>query len=430
MRRDFGRFSIAAMAIALLLTLSGRTAISAQQPPPAAPQAPGQAPGGGRGGPQPPKNLQVLKALQGEQLQLTMQYIAGSLGVQCNYCHVQGQNDLDDKETKKTARNMMKMVDQLNATFFDGKPRISCASCHNGRNRPVRTAPLAIDMTPEQAAAAGRGRGGQGGPGGGAPGGGAPGGGAPGGGGGQGRGAGPQEPPAPTETVDDILAKYVTALGGAQAVQNAKTRVMTGTQTTRDLVSTNITVQEKSTGQYRIDIASQPNPAIRASNGTAAWAVGGGGGRGGGGGAADAPRDLAGFQMQQGLRLADLGLPANMKQRYTTLLVNKAYENINGRPVVVITGTPYPNVTEQLSFDRESGLLLRRAVHTTSGGAGLNIMNLGEQIDYSDYRDVGGVKVPHTVRHATHNQVTTLKFTDVKINAPVADDAFAKPAAR
>jgi hypothetical protein len=40
------------------------------------------------------------------------------------------------------------------------------------------------------------------------------------------------------------------------------------------------------------------------------------------------------------------------------------------------------------------------------------------------------VKVPHTVRHATHNQVTTLKFADVKINAPVADDVFAKPAAR
>ena len=45
-----------------------------------------------------------------DQLRLTMQYIAASLGVQCNYCHVQGQNDLDDKETKRTAREMMKMV--------------------------------------------------------------------------------------------------------------------------------------------------------------------------------------------------------------------------------------------------------------------------------------------------------------------------------
>jgi photosynthetic reaction center cytochrome c subunit len=422
MKRDFGRFSIAVLSAALLLTVSGRSAMSAQQAPPPAAQAPGQPPGGGRGG-QQPRNLQVLKDVPPDQLQLTMQYIAASLGVQCNYCHVQGQNDLDDKEPKKIARQMMKMVDQLNSTFFDGKPRVSCASCHNGRNRPVRTAPLAIEMTPEQAAAAaaGRGgRGGQGGPGGAA----APGRGAP--PGGPGRGAGPQEPPVPTETVDQILAKYVQALGGAQALESAKTRVMTGTQTTRDLVSTPITVREKNTGQYRIDIASQPNPSIRATSGTAAWAVGGGGGRGGGGDP-NAARDLAGFQMQQGLRLADFALPLRAKERYTTLLVNKSYETINGRPVVVITGTPYPNVTEQLSFDRETGLLLRRAVHTTSGGTGLNILNLGEQIDYSDYRDVGGVKVPHTVRHATHNQVTTLKFTDVKINAPVDDQVFAKP---
>ena len=130
--------AIAAMAG---LVMWSATVIAQGTPPQGAPPQ-GQPPGGGRGGPQPPKNLQVLEDVPADQLQLTMQYIAASLGVNCNYCHVQGQNDLDDKETKKTARQMMKMVDQLNATFFDGKPRVSCASCHNGRNKPVRTAPL------------------------------------------------------------------------------------------------------------------------------------------------------------------------------------------------------------------------------------------------------------------------------------------------
>ncbi len=55
-------------------------------------------------------------------------------------------------------------------------------------------------------------------------------------------------------------------------------------------------------------------------------------------------------------------------------------------------------------------------------------MNLPEQIDYSDYRDESGLKVAHTVRHATWNQVTTEKFTDVKLNTPIADDVFARPA--
>ena len=104
--------------------------------------------------------------------------------------------------------------------------------------------------------------------------------------------------------------------------------------------------------------------------------------------------------------------------------MNKTYDTIDGKQVVVLTGHPYPEVTEQLSFDRESGLLLRRSIVTT----GVRLMNLPEQIDYSDYRDVNGVKVPFTVRHATWNAVTTEKFTDVKLNAPVADDVFTKPA--
>jgi photosynthetic reaction center cytochrome c subunit len=420
---------VCARALVLTATLhvvfAGSAGPFAQQPPPPAAQAPGQ----------PPKNIQVLKDVPPDQIMLTMQYIAASLGVQCNYCHVQGQNDSDDKETKEVAREMMKMVDKLNATFFDGKPRVSCASCHNGRAKPVRTPPLAIDMTPEQAAAAaaGRGRGGRGGPGGpagaaGAPvAGGAPGGPPP-GPGGQGRGfAEPPPPQVPTESVDQVIAKYVQALGGQQALQNAKTRLMSGTITTRDLVTSNVTVQEKATGEYRIEIATQPIQTIRATNGTSAWAIGGGGG-GRGGGAPDAPRDLAGFQMQQGLRLADFALPLGLKTRYSTLLVNKAYDTIDGKQVVVITGSPYPNVTEQLSFDRETGLLLRRVITTGSGGVGFSIMNLPEQIDYSDYRDAGGLKAAHTVRHATWNQVTTEKLTDVTINAPVPDDVFAKPA--
>ena len=138
-------FTRALMLMATLLVLvAGSSGTFAQQPPPAA-QAPGQPPGGGRGG--PPKNIQVLKDVPPDQINLTMQYITASLGVQCNYCHVQGQNDSDDKETKKVAREMMKMVDKLNASFFDGKPRVSCASCHNGRAKPIRTPPLAIDMT-------------------------------------------------------------------------------------------------------------------------------------------------------------------------------------------------------------------------------------------------------------------------------------------
>ena len=104
------RAVLAAVALAWLLMLAAPADLRAQQPPPAPPAGPpagapqGAPPqgGGGRGG--PPKNLQILKDIPQEQLGLTMQYIAASLGVACTHCHVQGQNDLDDKEPKKIAR--------------------------------------------------------------------------------------------------------------------------------------------------------------------------------------------------------------------------------------------------------------------------------------------------------------------------------------
>ena len=75
-----------------------------------------------------------------------MQYIAASLGVQCNYCHVQGDNASDDKDTKKTARKMMQMVSDLNTQFFAGNAKVSCASCHNGHPKPSKVSPVALNM--------------------------------------------------------------------------------------------------------------------------------------------------------------------------------------------------------------------------------------------------------------------------------------------
>ena len=125
----------------------------------------------------------------------------------------------------------------------------------------------------------------------------------------------------------------------------------------------------------------------------------------------------------------DFSMPLRIKERYQDLSVKPAYETVDDKPSVVLTGSPYPHVTEELAFDRESGLLLRRTI--TSGTAGgFGIMALGEQIDYSDYRDVSRVKVPFALRHSTWNAVTSEKLTDVKINAPVVDTIFAKPAAQ
>jgi photosynthetic reaction center cytochrome c subunit len=359
------------------------------------------------------KNIKVLKDLPAEQLRPTMEFIAASLGVQCNFCHVvgsQGGFDKDEKKQKDTARHMMQMVADINTRAFEGRQQVGCATCHHGKTPPERTPPLAVEMTPAEAARAAANRaaraGGPGGP---------PPGGAPGGGGrGEGRGAGqPAEAPRPTETVDQVIDKYVQAMGGQAALTPVKSRVMKGTATTRDLQTVPVTVQEKASGEFRFDLETRPYPVSRATNGKATWVQAG-----------PNARDLEGLQAQQATRLADLGIVLNLKQHYQNLAVSR-YSTIDGTETILVTGRPAPTTIEQLYFDRKTGLLLRRIILTPTGFG-----NLLEQVDYSDYRDVNGVKVPFQVRYASANDVITQKFSDVQFNAPIDDAQFGKPAGR
>jgi photosynthetic reaction center cytochrome c subunit len=429
---------VAGAALALGIGIRAEQAPAGQQPaePSAAPQAPPQG-AQGRGGPgftppRPPrpgetagqyyKNIKVLKDIPATDLPPTMQFIAASLGVQCNFCHVtgpQGGFDKDEKKPKETARTMMQMVMDINNHQFEGRQRVGCATCHHGHNTPERTPPLAVEMTPAEAARAAQMRaargGGPAGPGGAA--GIAPGRSEPGPMGAQGRGNAPgrgegqsAEPPKPSETIDQVVDKYVQALGGRAALESAKTRVMIGTATTRDLQTVPVKIQEKSTGEFRMDLDVRPAPIVRATDGKTIWVQMG-----------QNVRDAEGLQAQQATRLADFTVPLNMKKHYENLTPSR-YDNIDGTETILVTGRVSPDINEQLQFDRQSGLLLRRTILTRTAFG-----NLLEQVDYSDYRDVNSVKVPFQVRYATWNELLTEKFSDVKLNAPVDDAQFARP---
>jgi len=121
----------------------------------------GDARGGGAGGQRapapPPTNLQVLpKDWTRQQVVQVMQQFTMGLGVMCNYCHAEmagaqpganGQIPIDaasdEKQTKKTARVMMKMVGDVNNTLRSqlGKPasdvvQVQCITCHRGAAIP------------------------------------------------------------------------------------------------------------------------------------------------------------------------------------------------------------------------------------------------------------------------------------------------------
>jgi len=88
----------------------------------------------------PPTNLKVLKVSTGAEVSQIMRTFTSGLGVQCGYCHVQGNFASDENPKKETARKMIRMAQKINAEFDDGKMHVSCYTCHRGEAQP-KTAP-------------------------------------------------------------------------------------------------------------------------------------------------------------------------------------------------------------------------------------------------------------------------------------------------
>jgi hypothetical protein len=113
-----------------------------QGPPPGAP------PSAGKPAPHTFKNLQLLKP---EEIHDAMRAFRVALGVECGFCHVQGDFASDDKHHKIVARKMIELARATNAQFPDGKEHVTCYTCHRGAEHPL-TAPAASTAPSEQPA--------------------------------------------------------------------------------------------------------------------------------------------------------------------------------------------------------------------------------------------------------------------------------------
>jgi photosynthetic reaction center cytochrome c subunit len=93
-----------------------------------------------KGGGGPPKNLKVLKP---EEVRPVMGAMMGALGQRCNFCHVQGDNASDENPKKLVARHMIEMVNHINGMLPDSKVKVTCYTCHRGKNMPESVPPPA-----------------------------------------------------------------------------------------------------------------------------------------------------------------------------------------------------------------------------------------------------------------------------------------------
>ena len=322
------------------------------------------------------KNIQVLKGMPADQLIPAMQFISNSLNVECEFCHTQGAFEKDDKKPKETARKMIQMQFAINKENFKGEPEVTCFSCHRGSHDPVRT-PIIPDEEPKRA-----------------------------------------EAPKPAESAtlpaaDQVIDKYIQAVGGAEALQKITSRSEKGTITVGGR-PTPIELWTKAPDK-RISIMHTPNgDNITAYDGHNGW-LGSPGGR--------PPRDISPAEVDPVRLDSDFNLPLDLKKIFSQFRVRPS-DKVGDHETVQLIGIREGKPPVRFFFDKDSGLLVRM-VRYVATPLGLN----PAEIDYADYRTEGGVKIPYRWTLARPLGRFTIQVDQVQQNIPIEDTKFSKPAA-
>jgi hypothetical protein len=331
----------------------------------------------------------TLKGLTVDDFIASMGVISADLGLDCADCHPGAGSDkvdwLFDTPRKKTARKMIEMVAVINRTNFNGAQFVTCFTCHHGRLRPSTT--IALDNL-----------------------------------------YGP-----PNDEKDDILApttegpsatqvidKYIQALGGAQRLAGLTSFIATGSSAGYGGLGGGGQFQifGKAPDQRAVIIQFKDHPergnSARAYNGRTGWIK--------------SPRGLLGEYEVTGSELdgqrldAQLAFPGQIRQVLTGLRAANP-DSINDREVNVIQGTGPKGILATLSFDKETGLLVRIVRYGKSP-----VGRVPTQFDYSDYRDVGGIKFPFKITFSWLDGRDAYQLSDVKTNVPIDPAVFGRPA--
>lgn len=349
------------------------------------------------------QNIQVFRGLPADQLDPTMAFMEIALGVHCGYCHTPGNEAADTNPRKEVARQMIRMVRDINNDLFGGRNVVSCANCHRGTTKPSGVLSR---------------------------------------GGGQGipvgisAGARQSEERAVTgqpRTVDQLFERYVAALGGAQALGRITSLTAKGVHTdfqhldaeppdhlSRQVPSVSPIELFVKGPDKRMMVAHLRNGDFSNTyNGGSSWV------RGGFFGTPGAPRDMRNDELDIAKLENAVLFPNQLKQVVQGMSVT-GMATVGDHETYVVTGRMEALPVVKLYFDQRSGLLVSVLYHVES-----YYCCRAWQILYSDYIFQDGMRVPRrwTVV-ASRDWFMTYELNEVQLNAAVEDSKFARPEAR
>src|SRR5882762_4796843 len=337
------------------------------------------------------KDIQVLKGIPVREFMNTMGFFSASTNLNCIDCHSPESESLEgyaiDTPRKQTARRMVLMVNQINQSNFGGRRLVTCYTCHRASDRP-EAIPSLLDQysIPEDD---------------------------------------PNRvevvPDGPVQSVkkipaDQILDKYIQALGGAAQLGRLTSVMAKGTYEGFDTLSTKVPIDifASAPNQLSAVVHTQNGDSVTTYDGKNGWIA-----------AADKLMrvlPLTGGDLEGARMDAALSFPARIKQEFQWRTGFPSV-SVDDRPVEVIQNAARGNTGAKLYFDSESGLLVRQ-VHFVDTAVGV----IPTQVDYSDYRTVAGVKVPYRRVVTWTDGRSTIELSQVQPNVRIDAAQFAKPA--
>ena len=332
------------------------------------------------------KNVTVMKDIPVDQFMQTMGFFSASLGMSCEDCHKAKDTDWSgfavDNPVKNTARRMIQMMQKINEDNFAGRQLVTCYSCHRSADAP-RSVPNfeelygAVPSDPNAVIV--------------------------------------QSPLAPKP--EEVLDKYLAAVGGAQKAATLTSLVARGNNVGYG--------PEGAQDKRAVQLYAKPTQrviTIQTTNGLSTTTFDG---KAGWMAAPLRPFDVMPVvgQELEGLRIdAALMFPSQVKQIATRWRVGNPV-SLDGKDQWVVQGNTTGGVILSLYFDQQTGLLTRAVRYAAS-----IVGRIPVQTDYSDYRDVNGVKVPHKFTFTWLDGRDTFELTQVQANANIEAARFNKPA--
>jgi hypothetical protein len=271
---------------------------------------------------------------------------------------------------------MFEMVRTINATL--GANRVTCYTCHRGQPKPAAAPPAPVNTAPKSELSA------------------------------------PEIKPAdPKANVDAILNQYIQSLGGRAALERVTTRVKTGTLVAQGGMKAPLEVYEKAPNKTLTIFRAPHGTNQMGFDGAIGWAKT----------PEQGLREEAGQQLDFVKYEAEFFKELKLKERYSKLTL-LGLAQLDNREAYVIEAAPPRGQPEKLYFDRQTGLLVRMDIVPDLGQVKMQM-----QAYFEDYRVVDGVKLPFTIRRARPGFTWTYQFDEIKLNTPLEDSRFNKPAA-